>query len=163
MKLILSLLALALLPVGAQAACTLNYKELKSAIDVARSEVRAKTKVRYSRSERSVSQTITMLDGQAVRYKAGGCEHYTYSFAYPSVKMSHEALTDFARAAELLASTPVTKQGAYDRDMILTSLRAAVEPDQGDGSTHYFPCGDANCYVSETEAGEFIVTYSFAL
>lgn len=163
MKLVLSLLALALLPAAAQAGCTLNYKELKSAIDVARSEVSAKSKVRYSRSARTVSQSITRKDGQVVRYQAGGCEHYTYSFAYPNVKLSRDARADLARAADLLEATPVTKAGAYDRDLLLSNLREGAQLGEEDGSVHYFPCGDATCTVSEGDAGEFVVGYSFAL
>jgi len=164
MKLILSLLALSILPAAAHAGeCTLNFKELKSAIDVSRSAVTSKTKVRYDRRELVLRQSITRKDGQVVNYQAGGCEHYAYAFTFPKVALMSDSIENFKRAAVLLSATPVTKAGANERDTLITNLRAATEASNDGEDTQYFPCGDATCSVGQNEAGEFAVSYMFAL
>lgn len=163
MKFVLSLLALSLLPAAAHADCTLNYKDLKSALDVAKSEVKSKSRVRYSRSGRSVSQSVVMKNDQAVSYVAGGCEHFSYTFTYAKVALPSDAAESFARASALLAATPVTKEAAGNKESLLQNL-ADAQPMEGEqGDVHYFSCGDASCYVGASEQGDLLINYMFAL
>lgn len=163
MKFALTLLALALAAPSAFAAdtCTLQLKDLKSAIDVSKRLVRSKSAVRLSRGDRTVNQTIVLKDGQAVKYKAGGCEHYTYYFVYPKVTYSGKATKDLAKARALLEKTPVTRTAAGEKESLLRYLADARDAEDGD--SHSFSCGDASCSVSKNTHSEFQISYSFAL
>lgn len=163
MKLALTLLALVFTAPSAFAAdtCTLQLKDLKSAIDVSKRLVRSKSAVRVSLGDRTIHQTIVLKDGQSVKYKAGGCEHYTYYFIYPKVAFTGKADKDLAKARALLEKTPVTRAAAGEKETLLRSLADAR--DSEDGDNHSFPCGEASCSVSKSEQGEFLISHSFPL
>lgn len=163
--LLLSVIALALAaPAGAEA-CTLNYKDLKSAVDVSSKLVRSKSRVRYSRSARSVSQSLVLKDGQDVTYTAGGCEHFTFSFAYSVATYPVNAQDAFSRSLVMVKKTPVTADQAANKDTIVKGLHAGLAnlPEENEEGFYYFPCGDASCWVGKSESGQLEVTYSFAL
>lgn len=162
---LLSLFALTLAAPVAAEACTLNYKELKSAVDVSPSLVRSKSRVRYSRSARSVSQSVVLKDGQDVAYTAGGCEHFTFSFAYsvPTYPVNaHDAL---ARSLAMITKTPVTADQEANKETLVTGLNEGLAnlPEENEEGYYGFPCGDASCWVSKSEKGQLEITYSFAL
>ena len=163
MKFALTLLTLVFTAPAAFATdgCTLQLKDLKSAIDVSKRSVRSKSAVRVNRSDRTINQTIVLKDGQSVKYKAGGCEHYTYYFIYPKVAYTGKADKDLAKARALLEKTPVIRTAAGEKETLLRGLADAR--DSEDGDSHSFPCGEASCSVSKSSAGEFLVSYSFPL
>lgn len=162
---LLSVCALALAAPVASEACTLNYKDLKSAVDVSSTLVRSKSRVRYSRSARSVSQSVVLKDGQNVAYTAGGCEHFSFTFAYGVEAYPSTAQEALATALSLVNKTPVIADQKGNKETVVTGLNEGLAnlPEENEEGIYYFPCGDASCYVGQGEDGSLQVNYMFAL